>query len=104
MTPARFMLLGGEPMDRSRYISWNFVDSSKDRIEQAKADWKADRFQPMPNDDEFIPHRIGEPLTSTSPRRSAPALWSYVRRGRRFAVHPQPGHATGIQSVLRFRP
>jgi len=55
MTPARFMLLGGEPMDGPRYIWWNFVASSKDRIEQAKADWKAGRFQPVPNDDEFIP-------------------------------------------------
>ena len=49
------MLLGGEPMDGPRYIWWNFVASTKDRIEQAKADWKAGRFRPVPNDDEFIP-------------------------------------------------
>ena len=55
VTPARFMLLGGEPMDGPRYIWWNFVASTKDRIEQAKADWKAGRFRPVPNDDEFIP-------------------------------------------------
>jgi redox-sensitive bicupin YhaK (pirin superfamily) len=55
VAPARFMVLGGEPMDGPRYIWWNFVASSKDRIEQAKADWKAGRFQPVPNDDEFIP-------------------------------------------------
>jgi redox-sensitive bicupin YhaK (pirin superfamily) len=55
VTPARFMLLGGEPMDGPRYIWWNFVASSKDRIEQAKADWQADRFAPVPGDAEFIP-------------------------------------------------
>ena len=38
---ARFLLLGGEPMDGPRHIWWNFVSSRKDRIEQAKADWRA---------------------------------------------------------------
>ena len=54
-TPARFMLLGGAPMDGPRYIWWNFVSSRQERIEQAKADWQAGRFAPVPNDDEFIP-------------------------------------------------
>jgi redox-sensitive bicupin YhaK (pirin superfamily) len=53
--PARVMLLGGEPMDGPRHIWWNFVSSSKDRIEQAKADWKAGRFAPVPDETEFIP-------------------------------------------------
>lgn len=53
--PARLMLLGGEPMDGPRHIWWNFVSSSKDRIEQAKADWAAKRFTAVPGDDEFIP-------------------------------------------------
>ncbi len=39
-SPARLMLLGGEPMDGPRYIWWNFVSSRKERIEQAKADWR----------------------------------------------------------------
>ena len=52
---ARVLLLGGEPMDGPRYIWWNFVSSSQDRIEQAKADWKAGRFAPVPGDPEFIP-------------------------------------------------
>jgi redox-sensitive bicupin YhaK (pirin superfamily) len=53
---ARFMLLGGEPMDGPRYIWWNFVSSRQDRIEQAKADWKAARFDTVPGDKaEFIP-------------------------------------------------
>ena len=53
---ARFMMLGGEPMDGPRFIWWNFVSSRQDRIEQAKADWKAARFDTVPGDAaEFIP-------------------------------------------------
>ena len=53
--PARLMLLGGEPMDGPRHIWWNFVSSRKERIEQAKADWKAARFDSVPGETEFIP-------------------------------------------------
>jgi redox-sensitive bicupin YhaK (pirin superfamily) len=53
--PSTVMLLGGEPIGE-RHLWWNFVSSSKDRIEQAKADWKAGRIPLPPNDhDEFIP-------------------------------------------------
>jgi redox-sensitive bicupin YhaK (pirin superfamily) len=52
---ARLMLLGGEPSDGPRHIWWNFVSSSKERIEQAKEDWKAGRFAPVPEETEFIP-------------------------------------------------
>jgi len=53
---ARLMLLGGEPMDGPRHIWWNFVSSSADRIAAAKADWKAQKFAPVPGDEaEFIP-------------------------------------------------
>ncbi len=53
--PARFMALGGAPLGQ-RHIWWNFVSSRKDRIEQAKEDWKAGRFGAIPGDDkEFIP-------------------------------------------------
>ncbi len=49
------MLLGGEPLGR-RHMWWNFVSSRKERIEQAKADWKAGRFKlPTHDADEFIP-------------------------------------------------
>jgi hypothetical protein len=52
----RMMLLGGESLDGRRYMYWNFVHSDKDRIEQAKKDWKENKFTPVPNDnDEFIP-------------------------------------------------
>ena len=52
---SRLLLLGGEPMDGPRHIWWNFVSHARDRIEQAKADWRAGRFAPVPGDDEFIP-------------------------------------------------
>ncbi len=53
---SRLMLLGGEPMDGPRHIWWNFVSSSRDRIEGAKADWKARRFPLVPGDtEEFTP-------------------------------------------------
>jgi hypothetical protein len=54
-TPCHLMLLGGEPMDGPRYIWWNFVSSSKERIEQAKADWQAGRFAAVPDESEWIP-------------------------------------------------
>ena len=54
-TEAIVMLLGGEPLGE-RFIEWNFVSSSKDRIEQAKADWRAGRMKlPDLDSDEFIP-------------------------------------------------
>ena len=52
---SRTMLLGGEPLDGRRHIWWNFVSSSKERIEQAKDDWANGRFDTVPGDSEFIP-------------------------------------------------
>jgi len=50
------MLCGGEPLDGPRHVFWNFVSSRRDRINQAKEDWRAGRFALPPNDDaEFIP-------------------------------------------------
>src|SRR5215469_3940329 len=51
----RLLLLGGERMDGPRHVWWNFVSSSKERIEQAKADWKAGRFEHFIDETEFIP-------------------------------------------------
>ncbi|MBI1779490.1 MAG: pirin family protein [Proteobacteria bacterium] len=53
--PARLLLIGGEPMDGPRHLWWNFVSRSKERIEQAKADWKAGRLGSVAGDPEFIP-------------------------------------------------
>jgi hypothetical protein len=44
------VVIGGAAMDGPRHIWWNFVSSRKDRIEAAKADWKAGRFDPVPGD------------------------------------------------------
>lgn len=53
---ARVMLLGGEAFATPRHVWWNFVSSSRDRINQAKDDWKAGAFPTVPGDDaEFIP-------------------------------------------------
>jgi redox-sensitive bicupin YhaK (pirin superfamily) len=52
---ARLLLLGGAAMDGVRHIWWNFVSSSQQRIDQAKADWKAGRFPGVPGETEFIP-------------------------------------------------
>ena len=55
VTPAVVMLLGGEPIGE-RFVEWNFVSSSRARIEQAKADWRAGRMKlPTRDDTEFIP-------------------------------------------------
>lgn len=52
---SRIAIIGGETMS-PRFIEWNFVSSSRERIEQAKADWQAQRFPTVPGDDaEFIP-------------------------------------------------
>ncbi len=63
---ARVMLLGGEPIG-PRFIEWNFVSSSKDRIEQAKADWRAGRMKlPDLDNGEFIP-LPGDPTPPANP-------------------------------------
>lgn len=53
---AKLMLLGGAPLDGERHIYWNFVSSSRERLEQAKADWREGRFGKVVGDEqEFIP-------------------------------------------------
>jgi redox-sensitive bicupin YhaK (pirin superfamily) len=52
--PTRMMFLGGATMDGPRHIWWNFVSSSKERIEQAKADWAAARFPHVPDETELL--------------------------------------------------
>ena len=53
---AHIVVVGGAAMDGPRHIWWNFVSSRKERIEAAKADWKAGRFDVVPGDAaEFIP-------------------------------------------------
>ena len=52
---ARCLLLGGEPLDGPRHLWWNFVSSSVERIDQAKADWREGRFPRVPDETDFIP-------------------------------------------------
>jgi redox-sensitive bicupin YhaK (pirin superfamily) len=55
-SPSRLVLIGGAPMDGPRHIWWNFVSSSKERIRQAKEDWRSGRFALVPGDEkEIIP-------------------------------------------------
>jgi redox-sensitive bicupin YhaK (pirin superfamily) len=55
LADSRVLLLGGEPLDGPRHLWWNFVSSSQDRIDAAKADWLEGRFGPVPGEVEFIP-------------------------------------------------
>ena len=52
---ARYVVIGGAPLDGPRFIWWNFVSSSKARIEQAKDDWTAQRIGTIPGEHEWIP-------------------------------------------------
>lgn len=65
---ARVMLLGGEAFATKRHVWWNFVSSSRERINQAKDDWRKGRFPKVPGDsDEFIPLPEAKPKTVSYP-------------------------------------
>lgn len=64
---SRLMILGGTAMEGPRHIWWNFVSSRKERIEQAKEDWRRGRFDPVPGESEFIP--LPEPENEPAPVR-----------------------------------
>lgn len=55
VTKTRMMLLGGATLEGPHHIWWNFVSSSRERIEQAKEDWVQGRFKPVTGETEFIP-------------------------------------------------
>ncbi len=55
MTDAQFVIIGGEPLDGQRFLFWNFVSSSKERLVKAADDWEAQRFAKVPGETEFIP-------------------------------------------------
>jgi redox-sensitive bicupin YhaK (pirin superfamily) len=65
--PARLLLLGGATMDGPRHIWWNLVSSSREQIEQAKADWASGRFPKVPGETEFIPLPGQEPAIPKYP-------------------------------------
>jgi len=65
---AHVMLCGGAPLDGPRHVWWNFVSSRRDRINQAKEDWRNDRFLLVPDDkDERIPLPVVTPKTVSYP-------------------------------------
>lgn len=51
----RLLLFGGQPLGEERFMSWNFVSHSKERLEQARLDWEARRFPKVPGDETYIP-------------------------------------------------
>lgn len=53
--PVQFVVIGGEPLDGHRFLFWNFVSSSKERLAQAADDWSAQRMGQVPGETEFIP-------------------------------------------------
>ena len=65
-TGARAMLAGGDAFATPRHVWWNFVSSRPERIEQAKRDWRAGAFPPVPDEQEFIP-LPDRPLTVSYP-------------------------------------
>ena len=94
------MLLGGAPMDGPRHIWWNFVSSRKERIEQAKADWKAGRFDTRAGRRQGVHpaaglsfHRLREPRSTRLCARAA--RWAFygsqVRGGQQG--EPEAGAA-----------
>ena len=71
-TAVRLMVIGGEPLDGPRYITWNFVSSRRDRILEAGSDWAAQRMDHVPGETEFIPlpgkpFGVREPDVGTTP-------------------------------------
>jgi redox-sensitive bicupin YhaK (pirin superfamily) len=64
-TAVRVAVIGGEPLDGPRFITWNFVSSRRERILQAGADWAAQRIGHVPGETEFIP-LPGDPFQVTS--------------------------------------
>lgn len=55
LADSRLMLVGGAPLDGPRFIWWNFVASSRERLDRARDDWAAQRFAKVPEETEFIP-------------------------------------------------
>jgi len=69
-SPATVMVLGGEPLGE-RFLLWNFVSSSPERIQQAKADWQQGRMKlPVGDEQEFSP--FPDPQTGVPPQGKSP--------------------------------
>jgi hypothetical protein len=99
---ARFMMLGGEPLDGPRYIWWNFVSSRRERIDQAKTDWRQARFPGLRSCSTIssgrgratrrgYPARLGHPDP-----RDGPAVFAAGgnRAFHRMSIGPRIGYGT----------
>jgi redox-sensitive bicupin YhaK (pirin superfamily) len=65
LKPSRIAVVGGAPLDGPRYVWWNFVSSRKERIDQAKEEWKQGHFGKVPGDEiDFIPLPENRPYTA----------------------------------------
>ena len=99
---AKVMLLGGAPMDGPRHIWWNFVSSRKERIEQAKADWKENRFAKVPGDPEFIPLPVNR-LGRTDIAAAARIVETADRLRHHLLGQPQDGARHKIVNTMVAR-
>jgi hypothetical protein len=63
----RLLVRGGDRADGPRHIFWNFVSSSRERIEAAKADWRAGRLEQVPGETELIPLPEDAPVPVSYP-------------------------------------
>ena len=51
----QILIFGGKPLEDDVFLLWNFVSSDKDKLEQAKQDWKAKKFPKIEEDDTYVP-------------------------------------------------
>ncbi|WP_342776908.1 pirin family protein [Hankyongella ginsenosidimutans] len=89
--PSRIALLGGAPFPEPRHIWWNLVSSRLERIEDAKAAWRDQRFPAVPGETEFIPCRRRE-AGARYPSVSAAAQWP-------CSPHPPGGRGGCVQQA-----
>jgi hypothetical protein len=82
---SRVLLLGGAALDGPRHVWWNFVSSSPERIEQAKADWKAGRFAAVPGE------------TGVHPAAGSMTTRSYGSRAGRKATQNRRSVSQGLR-------
>jgi hypothetical protein len=52
---SHLLVFGGQPFPEERFIHWNFVSSTREKLEKAKADWKAKAFPKVPGDETYVP-------------------------------------------------
>src|SRR5258708_13910069 len=74
-TPARVMLIGGEPLDGPRFIWWNFVSSRRERITEAASEWSAHQTPRIEGEKDWVPLPISPPLPPSLFTKHVRSLW-----------------------------